>query len=288
MSEFTLEKDLTDQDWSEILGVTKDEFTNDFDLARAELKTLDDYMRSAWPDTVPMEDSFGQERSIPIAERHIRAIHKFYCSEHFSKWVASRVESLADVVNEGITFIEHPDYVYGRVVEEAASNVKGGSLKVLDHGCDRGQLGMGVSALHPNARVVLYDLKIPPREALSYALKTYARKKLNCKWVWAPRSLQLPKSIKKDGPFDLVFSEEVMEHLPDPVAELHALADVMKPGGLLHLSTFFNNIEGSNPQHLAQHHCYQDCELWFRQVEAAGFRRYINDPRGVLKVFQRV
>ncbi len=39
------------------------------------------------------------------------------------------------------------------------------------------------------------------------------------------------------GPFDAVTSWDVIEHVPDPRGALHALAKVLKPGGLLMLST---------------------------------------------------
>lgn len=41
----------------------------------------------------------------------------------------------------------------------------------------------------------------------------------------------------RDGPYDVVTLWDVLEHLPDPAAALAAVADVLRPGGVLALST---------------------------------------------------
>ena len=49
----------------------------------------------------------------------------------------------------------------------------------------------------------------------------------------------------RDGAFDAVVSFETIEHLPDPPLFLEELARVLRPGGVLHLST--PNARVTNP-----------------------------------------
>jgi 2-polyprenyl-3-methyl-5-hydroxy-6-metoxy-1,4-benzoquinol methylase len=49
-----------------------------------------------------------------------------------------------------------------------------------------------------------------------------------------------------DGSFDVITLFDVIEHLPDPLAELHAIRRLLKPGGLLLQST--PNIDGLFPR----------------------------------------
>lgn len=96
-------------------------------------------------------------------------------------------------------------------------------------------------------------------------------------------------SLKKyeSDPFDYIINSEVMEHCWNPLECLEETIRVLKPGGLMYLSTFFNDLGGEDPFHLKHNNVWQDSERWFKEVEKRGMKRYFYDPRGVLKVFRK-
>jgi 2-polyprenyl-3-methyl-5-hydroxy-6-metoxy-1,4-benzoquinol methylase len=83
----------------------------------------------------------------------------------------------------------------------------------------------------------------------------------------------------RDGTFDYVVCSEVIEHIPEPYAALHALYRVLKPGGTLVLSTpnkwWRWSLTIANLLHLRP---YQGLENWSgffqlkREARRAGFR----------------
>lgn len=117
-------------------------------------------------------------------------------------------------------------------------------LRVLDFGCG----GSPYQSLFPNAEYRRADIEGEPE--LDYIIPPNSHLK------------QVP-----DGYFDLVFSSQVLEHVPDVTAYLAECLRVLKPGGRLLLST-----HGS----FEDHGCPGDYRRWTpyglaRDVSACGF-----------------
>jgi ubiquinone/menaquinone biosynthesis C-methylase UbiE len=90
-----------------------------------------------------------------------------------------------------------------------------------------------------------------------YNVRRMEKEAPECQWLVADAA-QLPL---EDDSFDLIFAGEILEHLPDPRKGLKEWARVLKPGGLLILTTpnrerLVNRLnharEVVNPEHLSE------------------------------------
>ncbi|MGD8450518.1 MAG: class I SAM-dependent methyltransferase [Phycisphaerae bacterium] len=99
----------------------------------------------------------------------------------------------------------------------------GAQLRLLDAGCGPGYF----VAAAQQAGFVASGVEIS-----TYAIE-FARRELG----QDVRQGHICRADLPDGPFDVVTMWDVLEHLPDPSAALTAVADVLRPGGLLLLST---------------------------------------------------
>jgi len=109
------------------------------------------------------------------------------------------------------------------LLDDFLSGVPVAGRLVLDAGCGTGR---GTARLSERgARVVAFDL--------GGNLVRHTRDRAACLPV-VGSILQLPFA---SGTFDIVYSSEVIEHTPDPLAVLPELHRVLKPGGHLVLST---------------------------------------------------
>lgn len=105
---------------------------------------------------------------------------------------------------------------------------KNSNSKVLDHGC-----GIGLSLYYLAQYYEDIEGIDVNRENIQIAKKQF--KKLNCKAnlkLYDGKKLPYP-----DNTFDLVISMEVWEHAPDPDGMLREIKRVLKPDGILHITT---------------------------------------------------
>ena len=98
-------------------------------------------------------------------------------------------------------------------------------LRILDVGCAQGTLALLLA--EAGHRVTAVDLR---REFLDYARSRHERGDI-CFVQGNALELNLP------GPFDLVFANQILEHLVHPVELVRGLAAMLKPGGRLVVTT---------------------------------------------------
>jgi 2-polyprenyl-6-hydroxyphenyl methylase/3-demethylubiquinone-9 3-methyltransferase len=101
-------------------------------------------------------------------------------------------------------------------------------LAVLDVGCGGGLVTEPLARL--GGRVTAID---PAPESIAVARSHAAEQGLSIDY----RLIRLEDVIAEGRTFDLVTCLEVLEHIPDPAGFLALLARVVRPGGLLVLST---------------------------------------------------
>ena len=83
---------------------------------------------------------------------------------------------------------------------------------------------------------------------------------------------RLPAGLPRDGGYDVVTAFDVVEHIPDAIAALQALRDVLAPGGLF-VGTVpaFQSLWG--PHDDINHHCRRYTRALFeRHLQEAGFQ----------------
>jgi len=101
---------------------------------------------------------------------------------------------------------------------------KGRRLKVLDIGCSTGALIEAFQTMTDRADATGIDLDPQARERAKESVRDSIV-------IGDFLSHPLP------GPFDIVTMEMLIEHLPDPSRYIERCADLLRPGGLLVLST---------------------------------------------------
>ncbi len=87
--------------------------------------------------------------------------------------------------------------------------------------------------------------------------------------------------------FDFILSHEILEHHNNPVKAVWEMVCHLRMGGLLYLSTFFNNINGQDPTHLEYNQIYQDSYLWESTLRILGLGPAENNENGVLKIYRK-
>jgi tetratricopeptide (TPR) repeat protein/SAM-dependent methyltransferase len=109
---------------------------------------------------------------------------------------------------------------------------KGGDIEMLIAGCGTGLESIAAAQQFPAARILAVDLSL---SSLAYAKrKTREIGMSNIEYAQAD-IMKLP-SIGRT--FDVIVSVGVLHHLADPVAGLHELLPLLRPGGFLHLGLY--------------------------------------------------
>lgn len=118
----------------------------------------------------------------------------------------------------------------------------GGYRRVYDFGC-----GVGTDALFlvtHGYKVTLVDVDGP---TWRFAQHRFARRGLKAKFVASSAALPTP-----DGPYDIVVSFDVLEHVPDPLAVARRLVSELRDSGVFVHEATFHDDEGVQPCHLAE------------------------------------
>ena len=108
---------------------------------------------------------------------------------------------------------------------------EGRPLRILDAGCGTGVSTDYLAHLNPGAEILAVDISPGTLEV--------ARERLRRSGGLQQASVRLENrsllELHGEGPFDYINSVGVLHHLREPEAGLRALADLLRPGGLLHL-----------------------------------------------------
>jgi SAM-dependent methyltransferase len=104
-------------------------------------------------------------------------------------------------------------------------------LRILDAGCGTGVSTDYLAHLNPGAEILAVDISPGTLEVARERLRRSGGDRHAGVRIENRSLLEL----QGEGPFDYINSVGVLHHLREPEAGLRALADLLKPGGLLHL-----------------------------------------------------
>jgi SAM-dependent methyltransferase len=112
-------------------------------------------------------------------------------------------------------------------------------IDVLDAGTGFAQYAYFVARAFPNAQILAVDIK---RDYLDTARRFFERTRLDERVDFAYEDLT---RLQAEGPFDLILSVDVMEHIEDDQAVFRHFAHVLRPGGHVLINTP-SNLGGSD------------------------------------------
>lgn len=182
--------------------------------------------------------------------------------------------------HQGIYYDAHEDKVVGEDVTGStrfhgvasllsqAAQVAGNELRVLDYGCAHGHYMMPLAKMFPQCRFVGMDVS---ERAIAAATKWALRDNITnvemrlgaqeqlrdlktlCPLVYDEESMQYEGSVavaKKAHRdlFDVIIAGEIVEHVPDWMGLLEDFRSVLKPGGLLIVTTPYGRWEWSGTE----------------------------------------
>lgn len=274
MAFFDLDCDISEDDWIDVLGCSFDEYVEPIKqkyLSLPQGSDRNDILRETFNN---MAGS--------IENRNIEGIKNFYSCDLYSRLSAYEMPKENVLTLYGNSYdILNSEEANCKAIREVAEKTDG-VFSFFDHGFDKGHFALSVAATYPKSSVIMYDIYSPTRQVIKNAINKYLQG-YNVKIIWANEV-----DIIDCGIFDVVNSQEVLEHIYDPVNEVIKISNIIVKGGLFHMSTFFDSNNGRDPAHLDENKKFQNSELWFQEVEKCGFKRYGYDPRGHLKIFKRI
>jgi ubiquinone/menaquinone biosynthesis C-methylase UbiE len=120
------------------------------------------------------------------------------------------------------------------IVQEFVGEVISGGGRVLDVGCNRGYDLLRLSERYLSPGLKLYGLDVS-RDDVRVAIE-------RANFVQNPDAFvfllsEVEKMPFRDDAFDAIICSEVVEHLPDPDAALSEISRVLRPRGVLALTT---------------------------------------------------
>ena len=118
------------------------------------------------------------------------------------------------------------------IIQEFLSEALSGGGRVLDIGCNRGYDMMRLAERMQSLKIYGLDVS---RDDVRVAAER-ARLTQNPEIFAFVLSL-VEKAPFRDGVFDAIICSEVVEHLPDPAAALREISRLLRPGGVLALTT---------------------------------------------------
>jgi SAM-dependent methyltransferase len=119
-----------------------------------------------------------------------------------------------------------------RVDPEGPDTVPARGAEILIAGCGTGRQVAAAALRYPHDRITAIDIS---RASLRYAERRCAEAGVTGVTFQA---LDLHRVAEFGRRFDAVFCAGVLHHLPDPEAGWAALADVLKPGGIMHVMVY--------------------------------------------------
>jgi ubiquinone/menaquinone biosynthesis C-methylase UbiE len=120
------------------------------------------------------------------------------------------------------------------IVQDFVGEAISGGGRVLDVGCNRGYDLLRLSETYRSPDLRLYGLDVSRDDVRVAVERANSAKK--------PESFAFLLSVVekipfRDDAFDAIICSEVVEHLPDPDAALREISRVLRPGGVLALTT---------------------------------------------------
>lgn len=107
----------------------------------------------------------------------------------------------------------------------------GGPVQMLDAGTGFGQFAYWVAKKYPNVKIHAVDIK---QEYLDRAEIFFTQAQISDRATFAIDDLT---ELEADGPFDLILSVDVMEHIEEDVRVFEHFFRVLRPGGRLIINT---------------------------------------------------
>ena len=110
-------------------------------------------------------------------------------------------------------------------------------IRILDAGCGTGSGTDYLIHLNPEAEVTAIDLS---EKALSVAKERCQRSGVIAKHAKPVKffNLKLEEATQLEGEFDFINCVGVLHHLPEPEKGIKAIAQKLKPGGILHIFVY--------------------------------------------------
>lgn len=265
--------DVTPEDWEEFLGCTWEEYVEPI-AEQCKRLPRTDVIRPVFNDKTLDQDGW----------RNMEDVVQFYGSDFYSRLLAYEF-GRQNCFSAALSCMD--EQFHGAPMECGlmdAVRMFGDNILVFEHGFNLAHYTLLMAKRAPKPLYLLCDVKCDTRRFVMQMLRKYVPD-LRFAYIGV-RDDGVPEIPKTNQKVNYLVSSEVLEHVPDPVACLRYFRSVMVDSGLMYLSTFFNSMCGQDALHLIEHEGYQQTELWFAQIENAGFKPYKADDNGVMKLWQ--